>query len=729
MLCSLVLSLAIVTSQSDDDRAAYESAVAKAGPDARSQVQLALWCEARGLTAERMKHLVAAVSRDPSDAKARGLLGLVAYRGKWERPEDVAREAGGGPKQRALLDEYVRRRAQAPDKVEDQWRLALWCDQQGLKAQAIAHFHAVIRLDPRREAAWRHLGFKKVGNRWVKPEWQAAARREAEAQTRANRRWRPQLEHWRAGLASGVKGRQATAEAGLAGVTEPRAVPMVWAVFANSGTEGQRTAVRVLGQIDAPASSKALAILAISTGAADVRGEAIKILHTREPRDFAPLLVGMIQDPIKYQVKKVAGPGKAGELTIKDGSTNRKRVYTPLAEPKIALGPNDRVAVDPATGLPVVDRMVGYYQNPLQSPLSPQGAMAFMGVTPPPSGAQVAGILNRAGLPGAQSQQLGRTIAGNAASSYQMQMNEFNFMANYTGIGPNGFNLVQTETVQIPIGQMQLQARRSAEAAENQLEADVKALESHNTSVLRTNRLVRELLSEAIGVDKGDDRNAWTDWLADLLGFVLAERPEPAGEKTVVEEVPLSYRPEAAPIVVQQKGIGIAYNRACFGPGTPVRTMDGLHPIESIRPGDSVLAQDTQTGALRFEPVVEVHHNPPDALYHIALKGGEWIMATGIQRLWKAGNGWTMASALKPGDSLRTPGGLARVESVYAENRQPVYNLLLAEGDSYFAGKTGVLAHDSSMIKPVLEPFDAVVAPTVERPSPATQRMRTNARH
>ena len=37
----------------------------RAGHDARAHVRLALWCEAHGMTAERMKHLAAAVAPRP----------------------------------------------------------------------------------------------------------------------------------------------------------------------------------------------------------------------------------------------------------------------------------------------------------------------------------------------------------------------------------------------------------------------------------------------------------------------------------------------------------------------------------------------------------------------------------------------------------------------------------------------------------------------------------------
>lgn len=106
----------------------------------------------------------------------------------------------------------------------------------------------------------------------------------------------------------------------------------------------------------------------------------------------------------------------------------------------------------------------------------------------------------------------------------------------------------------------------------------------------------------------------------------------------------------------------------------------------------------------------------------IGLDGGESIVATGIHRLWKAGKGWTMARELKPGDTLRTLGGLARVETVDAEKKQPVYNFQVADEESDFVGKTGVLAHDNSTIDPVLEPFDAVAQPAADSTAPGRPR-------
>src|SRR5260370_25050289 len=95
------------------ERAAYEEAQAKAGRDAKAHVRLALWCESHGLAAERMKHLALAVLYDPSNALARGLMGVVAYQGRWERPEAVGQRIQDDPAGRALVREYLDRRGPA----------------------------------------------------------------------------------------------------------------------------------------------------------------------------------------------------------------------------------------------------------------------------------------------------------------------------------------------------------------------------------------------------------------------------------------------------------------------------------------------------------------------------------------------------------------------------------------------------------------------------------------
>jgi hypothetical protein len=94
---------------------------------------------------------------DPTDVAARGLLGLVAYHGRWLAPEEVGARVRADQVLAARLAEYNTRRAALAQTADAHWKLALWCEQNGLHAEARAQLVTITRLDPTREAAWKRL--------------------------------------------------------------------------------------------------------------------------------------------------------------------------------------------------------------------------------------------------------------------------------------------------------------------------------------------------------------------------------------------------------------------------------------------------------------------------------------------------------------------------------------------------------------------------------------------
>jgi hypothetical protein len=137
-----------------------------------------------------------------------------------------------------------------------------------------------------------------------------------------------------------------------------------------------------------------------------------------------------------------------------------------------------------------------------------------------------------------------------------------------------------------------------------------------------------------------------------------------------------------------------------------VQTITGAQAIDTIQVGDRVLSQDPTTGAASYQPVLEVHHNPPYETLRIGF-GDETVTVTPLHYLWRAGIGWTMARNLTVGDQVRTLGGTARVESITATGVMPVFNLVVAENSDYFVGNREILAHDDTMVQTVHAPFDA----------------------
>lgn len=364
---------------------AYEARKSKAGTDAASQVALALWCEANGLKAERTKHLSRAVLADPKSTTARGLLGQVEVSDGWDNPDGVRAKIQADESLARKLAEYNRRRAEldlhdrrdvlaaaeearksgnyalaeskrfwyarktAPEHV----KLGLWCEQNGLKPEAIAHFTQAVVLDPYRDSTWKHLGYVKRDGRWMSREQAEAERLEASNQQKADRHWEPLLRRWRSWL--GEKARFADARARLDKVSEPRSAAAVMRIFGRGGESDQIIAVEILGRIDSPASTRYLSALAVQSASPKVRYRATEILRHREPRDYAGELVERIKSPMKYKVQPVRGPGSQGALYIETSRYKVLRTYD--APPAFELSPSffGYVGYD-ANGLPIVVR-------------------------------------------------------------------------------------------------------------------------------------------------------------------------------------------------------------------------------------------------------------------------------------------------------------------------------------------------------------------------------------
>ena len=65
--CSALLIAGLDAPPTTDPQQSYQEAKAKAGRSPEEQVRLALWCEAHGLTAQRLHHLTLAILANPSN--------------------------------------------------------------------------------------------------------------------------------------------------------------------------------------------------------------------------------------------------------------------------------------------------------------------------------------------------------------------------------------------------------------------------------------------------------------------------------------------------------------------------------------------------------------------------------------------------------------------------------------------------------------------------------------
>jgi hypothetical protein len=247
-----------------------------------------------------------------------------------EAPEKPAgapspKEARAEPSGDALA-EYNALRENTPHTVAAQSKLAAWCEEHGLKAEAYVHYAEVVRLDPKREAAWKKLGYKKYGNRWMT----GAQIAEVEEQKKADRVWGPEVKKIHKDIhgSHGARKRD-QAQTALDAIVDPKAIASLYREFAGRSQTDQMILIQVLGQIDKPLSTEVLAMMSVFGGTPEVRRRAAEVLRGRPARDYLELLVGLMIDPLKHEVKPVGGPGSPGALFVEGQQFNVARFYVP----------------------------------------------------------------------------------------------------------------------------------------------------------------------------------------------------------------------------------------------------------------------------------------------------------------------------------------------------------------------------------------------------------------
>jgi tetratricopeptide (TPR) repeat protein len=636
------------------DLRSFEAAKVEAGKDPAKLVKLALWCEAHGLRDQRRAVLEEAVRLDPNNTAARGLLNQVSYQRRWETPEAVSQQVKDDEALMAKLAEYngYRDRIDHDTEIEcrqvanferagqyaqagevklrldrriapEHVRLGLWCEKNGLKAEALAHFTTALQLNPHNETTWRHLGYVQHHGRWMSHEQIAAEEREVQAQKHADRHWEAMLQRWVSELR--VPRRRGEAEANLAKVSDPRAVPAIVRLLGAVSPASQKLAVRLLGQIDSSPSSRHLAELSVYGDNPEVQEAAA--LKGRDPRDYGEWLVGLIHTPMTYEVKPVGGPGSQGFLVVDTPRFRITRTYDAPPAFTLAKSFHGYVGYD-AFGLPVV-------------------------------------------LSGADMDKL----KGKHGAEFLHE--------------------AEARTVQ-----MLADAQAKAVIANERLAADVREVEQLNAMARWQNRQVEGILRIAMDAPSklgDDDEDAWRSWYYERIGYSYTPPLKVVAAVNAVPQV-------AGPVIVD-----------CFAAGTPVHTIEGPRPIESIRTGDQVLSRDVVTGALAFQPVLAVHHNSQDKTLRIALENGDAVVTSRFHRFWRAGRGWAMARDLKVGDVVRTLGGPSPITAVEEAPVQPIFNLDVAQFRTYFVGNSAMLVHDNTRTpaRLVAPPFDQVAEPAI----------------
>ncbi len=398
-----------------------------------------------------------------------------------EGPSPTVKVESGEPEALARYNEI---RPKTPETAAEQWKLALWCEKNGLRPEAYFHLGRVVELDPRKDAAWQKLGFKKHDGRWMTPRQIAAE----DEQKKADKDWAALLKKWHKEIHGGKK--QAEAQAAFDNITDPAAVPSIYREFCGGGAADQEIAAQLLGQIEGPVASKVLAILAIYGKTPNLRRHATEILRNRPAEEFLDLLVSLMKDLLRYDVKPVGGPGSPGILFVEGERFNVRRFYAPPV-PSYIPRPGDAIGYD-ANGMPVISRTTSSNH-----------------------------FVSMVGVPGS------KTLATEKDAQ-----------------------VLSTETYSF--ANAMAEAQRSAMFAQVQLQGDIARVEAINQGRHLFNELVMAVAKGSTGKDPGRTPKDWRDMLAKGKDARYSPRTRTITKPTFGEMVPLDYVPNLAASITFQ---------------------------------------------------------------------------------------------------------------------------------------------------------------------------------
>ncbi len=712
---------ALMLDDVDSVRREYLDRRSRAGVDATLHVDLALWCSDYGLEDESSFHLAMAVAHDPDNGRARGLMGQVKHQGRWVDPSVVMERDRKDGELSAKRSAYRRLRSRSGSTAADHERLARWCFRQGLDVEGKAHLHALVGQDPSRTDAWRELGYEQYRGQWLPRAEIATRQQEEREQSAANVRWASRFASLRESLEKRLRDAREAASrrvaAELSTIEDPRVVDAAWHcwIVEARGREDQRRGLGLLRQVATPASSEYLAAFAVLSQDEALRGEAIRALRRRDAREFVPMLIEAMADPIRYRVTPIGGSGAAGVIELEDTTTRVLSLYRTHVPRMVGI-----VNQIGTRGLYQID----YSWSDLRHAIGARWTVerlrnadrvharleAFLG--------QLKGM---EGLPTDLRDRLDEVKLPEPSVTHSASLPHV----------PHGIGTVNQERFVAPYEQLQAIYN---EMVRRKLISDVQLIERHNRNLLPWNTRVGEVIRLAsvegeaaaplpgfadVGIledARGDGqpirpdfterlpalfRESWRSWWADQIGI---HYETPRREYVTSTDAPQ--------VAIPRFGVLLA---SCFSAGTLVSTRNGSVPIERVKVGDQVLAQDVVTGELAYRAVQGSRQTRVAPTRSIELSDGEGIRATDIHRFWLTGQGWVMAQDLQPGDRLRSLGRTVAVASVSGNSAPvPVYNLEVVGTPTYFVGSSQVLVHDNTLPADPDRAFDQIAATETE---------------
>jgi hypothetical protein len=627
-------------------------------------VRTALESEVAGDNQRRDALLRQALSDSPGDPAVNWQLGRVCVAGAWQTPAEVEKAA----RQDTRLAEYRRRRDAAASTVADQAALARWCRKNRLDDQQRVHWQTALQIQPGNAEAIQALALRPYRGMLLTPAQIKQAKARQQSVVKAADRWRPLVAQWRRAAegrdpAIPAEAREQIAKIGDAAEMVALEGDLWRQVAAKRQTrlyhDMTLAMMRVLGENPRPVAAESLARYAAFSSFQDVRAAAVAGLK-RHPLDHCvPLLLSGLQSPIEATLQCTLGA--SGDLIA---------VCTVFQEGALA-DVSSTLMLWPA------------YSDLESAPVSVSAAPGT-------------GTVN-----GQNAQLLMRNDPGLVAAAYAQAKADAASVPRLAADAKAANAVAAAENRRRNAQNAQAQAVQSEAALRDAVDRANRVIAGRNAQIIAA-------LTATTGLELGDQPMDWWQWWwenynemynvrssSDQGGYDASRKPHYHSDQTV------EYRGSAPTrLPATSVGSGAVLAHSCFAPGTKVWTLVGRQPIEKVKVGDHVLAQDVETGELAYKPVLAVTTRPPGPWMKVGL-GTESITATPSHPFWVAGQGWRMTKQLASSSRVHTLSGSVPVGSIETLETPPAYagsayNLIVADYSDYFVGEQGLLVHDNT---------------------------------
>ena len=147
-----------------------------------------------------------------------------------------------------------------------------------------------------------------------------------------------------------------------------------------------------------------------------------------------------------------------------------------------------------------------------------------------------------------------------------------------------------------------------------------------------------------------------------------------------------------------------------FAAGTPIWTSEGTRAIEQLQSGDEVESRAAGTYRESRQRIGRSFQRHAPRYYALQLEE-ETLHVTEEHPLWVQGRGWTPVRELQTGDPLATAtGDVLVLQAIPVDSPLPVFNFSVPQTESYFAGRSGLWAHNANCDIPI--PYRAPKSPS-----------------